>query len=80
MAEGERGGWSVNRMKNAFHWISIDQETCMHCGACVGTCPRNALFLHDLTVAADENCNGCLMCVRVCPIGAIEKVSGGKRR
>jgi Fe-S-cluster-containing hydrogenase component 2 len=67
----------MTRMKNTFQKIAIDQEICMHCGACVGTCPKNAMFLHDLTVAADENCNGCRLCVKVCPIGAIEIVAKG---
>ena len=67
----------MTRMKNVFQKIAIDQEICMHCGACVGTCPQNAMFLHDLTVAADDNCNGCRLCVKVCPIGAIEIVAKG---
>ena len=71
----------MTHLKNSFKKIAVDLEICMHCGACVGTCPENALFLHDLTVAADENCNGCGICVRVCPIGAIDKIAagGGKR-
>ncbi|MDH4123839.1 MAG: 4Fe-4S binding protein [Thermoplasmata archaeon] len=67
----------MSRLKNRFEKIAVDQEICMHCGACVGTCPENAMFLHDLTVSADENCNGCGYCVRVCPIGAIERVKRG---
>ena len=65
---------------NTYLRIAVDQEICMHCGACVGTCPKNALFLHDLTVAPDRNCNGCGWCIKVCPIGAINKVAGGGRR
>ncbi len=67
----------MTHMKNVYGKIAIDQEICMHCGACVGTCPKNAMFLHDLSVGADENCNGCRLCVRVCPIGAIEIVAKG---
>lgn len=70
----------MTRMKNSFEKIAVDLEVCMHCGACVGTCPKNALFLHDLTVAADANCNGCGLCIKVCPIGAIEKLSGGRKK
>ncbi len=33
----------MTHMKNVFSKIAIDQEICMHCGACVGTCPKNAL-------------------------------------
>lgn len=65
-------------MNKVFEMISIDVEQCMHCGACVGTCPRNALFLHDLTVAADDDCNGCGLCVRVCPVAAIAKNDRGE--
>ena len=59
--------------------MNADGTLCMHCGACVGTCPQNAMFLHDLSVAADENCNGCRLCIKVCPVGAIElNVKGAK--
>jgi Fe-S-cluster-containing hydrogenase component 2 len=37
------------------------------------------MFLHDLSVAADKNCNGCRLCIKVCPVGAIElHVKGAK--
>jgi len=67
-------------MRNVYELISVDQDVCMHCGACVGTCPRNAMFLHDLTVASNEECNGCGICVKVCPVGAISKNNGGDSR
>lgn len=64
-------------MKNIYELISVDQDVCMHCGACVGTCPRNAMFLHDLTVSSNDQCNGCGICIRVCPVGAISGNDGG---
>jgi len=67
-------------MKSEFEWIAIDLQLCMHCGACVGTCPNNALFLHDLTVGANEKCKGCGTCTLVCPVGAIEKEDGSEGR
>jgi len=69
----------MTHMKNVFSKIAIDQEMCMHCGACVGTCPQNAMFLHDLSVAADKNCNGCRLCIKVCPVGAIELHAKGAK-
>ena len=44
----------MTHMKNVFSKIAVDQEICMHCGACVGTCPQNAMFLHDLSVAEHQ--------------------------
>lgn len=46
-------------------------EKCMHCGACVGSCPQNAIYLNDIVLEFNENCNKCGRCVRVCPAGAL---------
>jgi len=51
--------------------MRVDVSTCMHCGACVGTCPVNAIFLNDTIVEFGDNCTKCGLCVRVCPVGAI---------
>lgn len=74
MEEGEGRGV---HLKNEYELIAVDLEMCMHCGACVGTCPSHALTLHDLSIAADGNCTGCGTCIRVCPVGAIEKCDEG---
>jgi len=47
-------------------------ERCMHCGACVGTCPVNAIYLNDVLLEFDAKCNRCGRCVKICPIGALE--------
>jgi len=47
-------------------------EKCMHCGACVGSCPQNAIFLNDIYLTFGEACNDCGICVTVCPVGALE--------
>jgi len=54
----------------------IKNETlCTHCGACVGLCPSNALYLdpHTRKVLFDpEKCIACLICIKGCIMKAME--------
>lgn len=53
--------------------MEVDNNVCLHCGACVGICPPNALFLHETeTIEFLDNCTDCGLCVWVCPVGAID--------
>jgi NAD-dependent dihydropyrimidine dehydrogenase PreA subunit len=56
--------------------ITVDHETCMHCGACVGTCPVNALTLDETVVRVNDECIHCGLCVTACPVGALEDLEG----
>ena len=49
----------------------VSVERCHHCGACVGSCPQNAIFLNDLVLVFNDDCNRCGRCVKVCPVSAI---------
>jgi ferredoxin len=52
--------------------LGIDAWLCHACGACVGICPTNALFLFDMTLRVnDELCSQCGQCVKTCPVGAL---------
>jgi L-aspartate semialdehyde sulfurtransferase ferredoxin len=55
----------------------VNIEKCMHCGACVGSCPQNAIYLNEIVLEFNENCNKCGRCVRLCPAGAL-KMEGKK--
>ena len=50
----------------------VDRTMCMHCGACVGTCRFNAIFLHETRVEFYDSCTKCGVCIRVCPVGAVD--------
>jgi len=50
---------------------AIDRTFCMHCGACVGACPENALTLQEVWIEFLPNCTSCGVCARACPVGAI---------
>jgi NAD-dependent dihydropyrimidine dehydrogenase PreA subunit len=51
----------------------VVDDRCTACGACLWTCPRQALLPAPLRpVVVDERCTGCLECVEICPRGAIE--------
>lgn len=52
--------------------LVIDYELCFSCGACVGVCPPDALFLHDYHLTVDqETCTACERCVAACPVRAL---------
>ena len=52
----------------------IDQNTCVGCGACVGTCPVNAISFNAAGKAEinQDVCIKCGACAGVCPVGAIK--------
>lgn len=54
--------------------IAVESGVCMHCGACVGSCPMNAMYLDEVKITINEDCNKCKLCVKVCPVGAIELI------
>lgn len=57
--------------------IRMVEARCVHCGACVGVCPTEALFMEkpSYLVRYDESkCIACEMCVLACPTHAMEAV------
>ena len=55
--------------------VKVDQETCIGCGACVGTCPVGTLdYIDEGQAACDsDTCISCLACVGTCPVEAISE-------
>lgn len=51
----------------------IDKDLCVGCGACVGTCPVEALELDDdgKSVCNEDVCVSCGACAAACPVEAI---------
>lgn len=55
--------------------VKVDQELCLGCGACTGTCPVEAITLNDDGKAEcnEDLCITCLACTGVCPVEAISE-------
>ena len=52
----------------------INKEVCIGCGACVGTCPVNAIsFNGEKAEINQEICIHCGACAGTCPVGAISE-------
>ncbi len=49
----------------------VNESRCLHCGGCVGSCPKNAIFLNDFVLQFNENCIRCGICVGLCPVQAL---------
>lgn len=50
----------------------VDAETCTGCGACVDSCPSEAIEMQDGKAVVDEDkCVDCGVCVDECPVEAI---------
>jgi ferredoxin len=51
--------------------IVVNQEDCIKCGACEGTCPSAAIELENQKVVYCDICGGEPKCVDTCPQGAL---------
>ena len=51
--------------------MKVDINLCLHCGACVGSCPVNAIYLDDTRIKFSDACISCGRCRKACPPGAI---------
>ena len=52
--------------------VIINAETCIGCGACIDTCPTEALEMKDGKAVVDaEKCVDCGACLDSCPVEAI---------
>lgn len=53
--------------------VTVNKDTCIGCGACVGTCPVSALSLDAEGKAGCDagTCIDCGACVGTCPVSAI---------
>ncbi len=49
----------------------VNESRCLHCGGCVGSCPKNAIFLNDFVLQFNDNCIRCGICVGLCPVQAL---------
>jgi ferredoxin len=73
---GRRTREVVALKRDVLDEFEVDITKCMHCGACVGSCPANAIFMAEVVLRFDDNCTLCKRCVKVCPVGAISHVEG----
>ncbi len=58
--------------------ISRDEELCVHCGACTGLCPTEALRVErpEMKVGFDvHKCIACGACGLACPFGAMKDIT-----
>ena len=53
--------------------VIVNKEKCVGCGACVPSCPFDAIAMQDGKANITEKCTVCGACVPVCPVEAIFK-------
>jgi len=59
--------------------LEIIREKCVGCGACLRSCPVDALSIVEKKAVVSDACNLCGMCIKSCPVDAIvlHHVTGG---
>jgi ferredoxin len=54
--------------------VRVDYGICHFCGACVGACPANAIFLGSSHLCIGDTCTHCERCISACPLGALSLI------
>jgi len=55
--------------------LAINHNLCLACGACVGVCFFNALYLANHFLKVNQSaCEGCRFCEKTCPVDALSLV------
>jgi NAD-dependent dihydropyrimidine dehydrogenase PreA subunit len=49
----------------------IDEDKCISCGSCAGTCPQEAIVEGDRAYTINDDCVDCGSCIDACPVEAI---------
>ena len=63
------------KRKTTGRQVEVNYALCHFCGACVGTCPENAIFLRSSHLVIEtQACTACERCVHGCPLGALSTV------
>ncbi len=55
--------------------IALDEEDCIHCGACTAVCQSKALSMDPVSAQLNfdrEQCIVCELCVKACPVRVIK--------
>ena len=50
----------------------VKEDDCIGCGACVDSCPVDAITMDDKAKVDPDTCTECGACVDECPADAIE--------
>ena len=51
--------------------IVVNQDDCIKCGACEGTCPSSAIQVGEKQIVFCDTCGGEPKCAEICPNGAL---------
>ena len=63
-------------VRRLMEMIVLNEERCIHCGACISICPTK-VFTFDTfwkIKLEEEKCVRCEVCVKACPLSALECV------
>lgn len=62
----------TQRKENELYY---NENKCISCKRCIGSCTEGALSFNDNRIVAYKNkCNACGTCVKICPMGALNLV------
>ena len=54
--------------------ISIKQNKCDYCGACITVCPVDCIEVRESSIKIDDLiCIDCDLCIYICPIEVLEQ-------
>ena len=65
--------YKVKEMKGRVQMAYKINEACIQCGACVDTCPVEAISEQEGKHVISDECISCGACVDSCPADAIEE-------